>query len=403
MKFLDIINPMRWASRPAAVGDERWWSNDVMPLVPESATSADAAAKNDAVNFCISIIAETAGSLPLEWIDTATGEVTSDFEFGNQLADAPNPLQTGAEFWASMAYSAALRGRAFAEPVSTGEGMEVWPLNPLRLTEEWDDRSFRLTYADDGGNTRTLGPADVFWMAGLSDATMRPLTPWKMAKGAIDFAFALQNQGRTFFREGKRLAGVLQTDTKLPPEAAERVRVSMREWKSGQTPVLEQGLKYSAVSSNNADSQLQELIRQRTLELARYWRIPRSMIGEEGVGAANAEQEALGFTRNVIRPIVRRNEQAIRQRLLTPDQRKKYKPKFNIDGLLRGDSATQWRNAVLARTASIMSRNQIAKHWFGLPEIDEPWANDPREPLASNRPADTMSGGMTAPQDREDA
>ncbi len=68
-----------------------------------------------------------------------------------------------------------------------------------------------------------------------------------------------------------------------------------------------------------------------------------------------------------------------------------------------GDSATQWRNAVLARTASIASVDELRTNWFGLPALDEAWSKDARTPLNSNRAADTTDGGMTAPQDRSDA
>ena len=55
---------------------------------------------------------------------------------------------------------------------------------------------------------------------------------------------------------------------------------------------------------------------------------------------------------------------------------------------------------IVARTASIMSVNEVRTGWFGLARIDEDWANDPRAALNSNRAADTATGGETAPQDK---
>jgi len=68
--------------------------------------------------------------------------------------------------------------------------------------------------------------------------------------------------------------------------------------------------------------------------------------------------------------------------------------------MLRGDSATQWKNAVLARTAGILSVNTIGTQWFGQPRINEDWADDPRAALNSNRAADTATGGETSPADK---
>ena len=83
--------------------------------------------------------------------------------------------------------------------------------------------------------------------------------------------------------------------------------------------------------------------------------------------------------------------------------RSRFKVKVNLDAMLRGDSATQARNAVLYRTAGSHSINDVRTKIHNLPRIDEAWADDVREPLNSNRAADTMSGGETAPQDKDTA
>lgn len=390
-------------SAPSHVSDKFFAEDDWWAAIGgmNSADRAEEAAKVSAVFYCCSLIAVVVGSLPREFRDD---DALHDpmMPLNELVNEAPNMLQTGDEFWASLAYRAALAGAAYAEPVNGAGGMEIWPLDPLRTSVDWQDRSFTLSYLPEYGPVYQLRPVDVFWFAGLADSTARPLTPWKMAKGSIDFALALERQGRDFFANGARLAGVLSTDYELSEPAVNRLKEATRAWKSGRVPVLEQGLQFKDVSSNNTDAQMAELIKQRVIEMARYWHIPRSLVGEDSQGKSNHEQEALDFVKYCIRPWARRIEQAVRQRLMTPDQRAQWDFKLNLDGLLRGDSATQYRNAVLARTASTHSVNDV-RGWFGMPRIREPWADDPREPLNSNRAADTASGGMTAPQDRSDA
>lgn len=376
-------------------GDEFWASLGGM----NSAERAEEAAKVSAVFFCCSLIGVIMGSLPREFLG-ADGKHDETMPLNDLVNDAPNALQTGDEFWSSLAYRAALSGVAYAEPVVSGVHAAIWPLEPLRITVDWEERDFRVLYLPERGVHRVLRPIDLFWFAGLADSATKPLTPWKMAKGSIDFALALEKQGREFFSNGSRLAGVLSTEFELSPEAFERIRQGMRAWKSGKIPVLEQGMKFNDVSSNNSDSQMAELIRQRTLEMARYWHIPRSLVGEEGGGKSSHEQEALDFVKYSIRPWVRRIEQAVRARLMTPDQRARWKFKINLDALLRGDSSTQFRNAVLARTASTHTVNELRTSVFGLGRIEEEWADDARAPLNSNRAADTVTGGETSPQDQ---
>lgn len=390
---------------PTNVAESRMFGDEFWTILQasNSAQRAEEAAKVSAVYFCCGLIAMVLGSFPREF-RRLDGQVDPTMPIAELVDEIPNRLQTGDEFWSSMAFRAALAGVAYAEPVVTLGEVEMWPLDPLRTSVDWEDRNFTITYIPERGPQKTLRPSDVFWFAGLADSTARPLTPWKMAKGSIDFALALEGQGRDFFSNGARLAGLLTTDHELTEQAIAKLKAGVAQWRAGRIPVLEQGLTFKDVASNNADSQLAELIKQRTLELARYWFIPKSLTGEDAA-AKTTEQEAQAFVKYCIRPWTRRIEQAVRHRLMTPDQRARWSFRINIDGLLRGDSATQHRNAVLARTAGTHSTNELRTAWFGLPRIDEPWADDPREPLNSNRAADTMTGGQTAPQDedRDDA
>lgn len=396
----DVV-PLR-SERPAPepTMDGRFFGDELFAelFTPSSAATADQAAKVSAIYFCVSLIAEAVGNCPFNI--TENGKPVEDLDLADAISFAPNPMQTAAEFWPSMLFRAALAGHAFAEPVINGDSVFLWPLHPDQYSVDWRERGFTLHYGYQNGVVRAFNPSELFWFSGLADSRMQPLAPWKLAKGVIDFALALETQGRRFFQEGKRLPGVLYSDNKLDEDVIERLKTGVKRWKNGQIPVLEQGLKFQAAGGSNADSQFVELIDQRTHEMARYWRIPRSFYASDaGANAKSQEGEAQTFVKYAVRPWTRRVEQAISVRLLTPDQRRKYKVKINLDGLLRGDSTTQWKNAVLARTASAMSPNELRTGWFDLPRIEEEWADDARAPLNSNRAADTVTGGETAPQD----
>lgn len=390
------------AARPAPdnVTDGRFWGDEdwIAALgTPTEANKAETAARVSAVFFCVSLIAETL-SLPIDLVDQGNNKIEATL--GDVLSLEPNHLMTAAEFWPAMGYVAALEGIAFAEPTVGYDQVELWPLDPLMTQVEWGYRSFKVRHWAEG-KMREFVPSQLFWFGGLADATMKPLVPWKMAKGAIDFQLALEVGARSFFKNNRRLGGILSTEQELTEEGIERLRAGIAKWKRGGIPVLEQGLTYKDVAGSNHDAQLAELIKQRTLELARYWRIPKSMVGEDSDTAKSQEGESIHYVKYTARPWTRRIEQAIAARLLPPDMRAKgIRAKYNLDALLRGDSMTQFRNAVLARTASTHSTNELRTGWFGMPRIEEDWADDARAPLNSNRAADTMSGGETAPQDK---
>lgn len=69
------------------------------------------------------------------------------------------------------------------------------------------------------------------------------------------------------------------------------------------------------------------------------------MIGHAANGTttwgSGIEQLILQFTKTCMRPMLKRIEYAIYRDILSSDDRKKYKVKFNMEELLRGDSAAR--------------------------------------------------------------
>jgi HK97 family phage portal protein len=386
--------------------DDRWFGGDAAtggPITAETVVMASA------VFPCVALIAESIGSFTPE-ITRKDGAVMAEpHPLADTVAYAPNPLMTGAEFWSTVAFNAVLRGRAYVEPVVLSPGeVELWPLSPLRLQEQHGERTFGVDYWYETGRSRHFRAGELFTASGISADGIFAVVPWKTAKAAIELANLLESFGQRYFKNGARPSGVLSTDQALSPESIQRLKEEFNGnfagvLNAGKVPVLEQSLTYQAISASNTDSQYLDIRRNQIREIARNWRIPLHMLGEGEGTTKNQEQQAQEFVKFCLRPWLRRMEQAIERDLLTREDRAVYKVRFNIDALLRGDSATQWRNAVLARTASVASVNDIRVNWFGLPRIEEDWADDPREPLNSNRAADTLEGGMTAPQDRSDA
>ncbi|MDB5458142.1 MAG: phage portal protein [Caulobacter sp.] len=386
--------------------DDRWFGGDGAGAMGGPVT-ADTVIMAGAVFPIVSGIAETIGTLPLEIIrrDGSAGE---DYPYAESLCDGPNPLMTSDEFWSTFAFNTVLRGRAYAEPIiHSSTELELWPLSPVRLVEDHGERTFGVDYFYEDGRSRRFRQGELLTGSGISTDGVYSVVPWKTARLAIDMANTLEAFGRAFFKNGARPSGVLSTEQTLTEPALERLKNQFNGnfagvLNAGKVPILEASLKYLPITNNNVDNQYLELRRNAVREVARNWRYPLHMLGESE-SDEDTEQRALEFVKYVIRPWTGRIEKAIGRDLMTPAQRRVYRAKFDLDGLLRGDSATQWRNAVLARTASLASANELRVGWFDLPRIEEDWADDPRTPLNSNRAADTTSGGMTSPQDRTDA
>ena len=84
------------------------------------------------------------------------------------------------------------------------------------------------------------------------------------------------------------------------------------------------------------------------------------MVGDlEKSSFSNIEQQSLEFVKYTLDPWVARWEQAMVRALLTPEEKKTYFFKFNVDGLLRGDYQSRMNGYATARQNGWMSANDI--------------------------------------------
>ena len=124
--------------------------------------------------------------------------------------------------------------------------------------------------------------------------------------------------------------------------------------------VLEEGMKYTPISISPNEAQFLETRKFQIDEIARIFRVPPHMVGDlEKSSFSNIEQQSLEFVKYTLDPWVSRWEQSMSRALLTPEEKKHYFFKFNVDGLLRGDYQSRMNGYATARQNGWMSANDI--------------------------------------------
>ena len=84
------------------------------------------------------------------------------------------------------------------------------------------------------------------------------------------------------------------------------------------------------------------------------------MVGDlEKSSFSNIEQQSLEFVKYTLDPWVVRWEQSIMRRLLSPEEKRSYYVKFNLEGLLRGDYQSRMNGYAIGRQNGWMSANDI--------------------------------------------
>jgi len=324
-----------------------------------------------AVFACVRVLAETIASLPLfiyRRIDRGKEKAT-EHPLYEILHDQPNEEMTSFTFRETLMGHLALWGNAYAEIVRDGGGRvrELWPLRPDKTWPERDKTTKKLRYKlilPDGEGV--ILPADrVLHIPGLSFDGLVGYSPIKLAREAIGLSLAAEEFGARFFSNGARPGGVLEHPGSLSKEAQERLRQSWNEMHQGlgkqhRIAILEEGLTYKQIGIPPEDAQFLDTRKFQVNEIARIYRVPPHMIGDlEKATYSNIEQQSIDFVVNTIVPWLRRWEQAINSKLLTPSEWKEYFAEFKVDGLLRGDIESRYKAYATARQWGWMSANDV--------------------------------------------
>ena len=335
-----------------------------------------------AVYCCVRILSEAVASLPLQfyrYTDDGGKEKAVEHPLYFLLHDEPNPEMTSFIFRETLMTHLLLWGNAYSQIIRNGKGevVALYPLMPDRMKVDRDEHG-RLYYeytvydtddvdgrkgTDKVGRTVRLQPHDVLHIPGLGFDGLVGYSPIAMAKNAIGLAIATEEYGSKFFANGAAPSGVLEHPGTIKDPS--KVRESWQATFGGsgnanKIAVLEEGMKYTPISISPEQAQFLETRKFQIDEIARIFRVPPHMIGDlEKSSFNNIEQQSLEFVKYTLDPWVSRWEQAMVRALLTPDEKKKYFFKFNVDGLLRGDYQSRMNGYATARQNGWMSANDI--------------------------------------------
>ena len=329
-----------------------------------------------AVYSCVRILAEAVAGLPLHlyrYKEDGGKEKALDHPLYLLLHDEPNPEMSSFVFRETLMTHLLLWGNAYAQIIRNGKGevIALYPLMPNRMVVDRDIHGqlyYQYTRSTEEaptmkGVTVNLPPSDVLHIPGLGFDGLVGYSPIAMAKNAIGMAIACEEYGAKFFANGAAPGGVLEHPGTI--KDPQRVRESWQSTfggsgNSNKIAVLEGGMKYTPIGISPEQAQFLETRKFQINEIARIFRVPPHMVGDlEKSSFSNIEQQSLEFVKYTLEPWLVRWEQSIQRTLFSPEEKKQYFAKFNVEGLLRGDYASRMSGYATARQNGWMSANDI--------------------------------------------
>jgi HK97 family phage portal protein len=364
------------------------------------------------------LVAGTVATLPCQLFkrDAAgRGTLNRNHPLYVLLHDQPNSDMTAVVFWEAVVACLLLWGNAYIliDRAFGGRVSSLTPLQPDRIkaVERQADGSLLYRYEHSGVKIE-FKDTELMHVKGFSTDGIVGLSPVAQARETLGLAQAAERSAASIFRNGMRTPFAFV----LPAFLSEIQRKRFEdEWlpkytgaiNAGKTPFLEGGWKIESIGMNPADVQLLSTRTFAIEQICRWFGVQPVMIGHMEKSTAwgtGLEQMNLWFLTYTLRPLLKAIEQEIARSLLTPVERQNYYAEFNVEGLLRADSAGRAALLKVLAESGLRTRNELRAldNMPPLPGGDDLTVNSATVPLRLlGQNAMPIPAGVTLPAANE--
>ena len=307
------------------------------------------------VYACVRLLSNTIAGLPLHlYRYTGKGddkERATDHPLYKILYRQANPEMTSFSFWEAIMTHLLLWGNAYAQIVRDGKNgiLGLYPLLPENVEIDRDEHG-NLFYTYHAYTDEVPGEHDkdiifqrdeILHIPGLGFNGLVGFSPIAMMKNALGTTLAVERYGSSFFRNGAQPAGVLEHPGVL--KDPQKIRDNWMNAYGGagnahKVAVLEEGMQYKPISLPPEDSQFLSTREFGVEEICRMFQVPPHLVQDlKRSTFNNIEHQGISFVQYSLMPWLIRIEKGIVKDLLIEEEQDTYFPKFNVDGLMRGD------------------------------------------------------------------
>jgi HK97 family phage portal protein len=330
------------------------------------------AVRQTAVFRCVSIIANSIASLPFGvYKRTPDGrKPASDHPIHRLIHDQPNSITTSFTFKQLITAGLLTNGNGYAV-IGRNQGGNVLDLFQVPPQDVTVDRlgkepgSFRLRYEVRIDNQRFYPAQEqMLHVPGLGFDGIKGISVISaVARQSIATALTLEEVTARLHGRGLRPSGVVEQATGMKPDALARLKAAFEGTfggaaEAGGTVILDKGLKWSPMSISPVDAATLESRRFQVADIARVFGVPLHLLNETEKSTSwgtGLEEQVKGFVEFVIGPWLAAIEQEFNRKLF----RDPYYCKFNVGGLLRGDSKAQGEYFQKAISYAWMTPNEV--------------------------------------------
>ena len=344
------------------------------------------------VYACVRLLADSVAQLPLHLYRTVGEdgqEKAKDHPLYNILYRQPNPEMTDFSFKEVLMTHLLLWGNAYVQIIRDGKNnvLGLYPLLPENVEIDRDTKgnlyyiyhAYTNEVPGDNNKDITFRRDEILHIPGLGFNGLVGFSPIAMMKNSLGTNIAVEKYGSSFFKNGAQPSGVLEHPGVLKDPQKIRDNWSSVYGGAGnahKVAVLEENMHYKPISLPPEDSQFLSTREFGVEEICRIFRVPPHMVQDlKRATYSNIEHQSIDFVVHTLDPWLIRIEKAIIKDVLLEEEKDDYFPKFNVDGLLRGDIESRMRAYGTGISNGFFSPND-ARRKENMPLIPEEEGGD---------------------------
>ena len=382
-----VTRALPTATQPPLHDRGNWW----WPIIREPFTGAwqrnmelrvDTITTYFAVYSCVSLIATDIGKLRLRLMRQSNDGIWEEAQSPafSPVLRKPNHYQTRNKFIETWMLSRLLHGNTFVlkERDDRGVVVRLYVLDPLRtkvLVAPNSDIFYELSADNLSGLPQPITVPASEIIHDIMVPLFHPLcgvSPLMAAALPVLQGLSIQRESNRFFAGGSHPGGILSSPHEVTEQQARDFKT---QWEtnfsgenSGRIAVVGNGMKYEQMAIPAEEAQLIEQLKWTAQNVASVFHVPPYMIGIETPPQYN-NVEALQqvYYSQCLQSPIENIEALLDEGLgLGNDRSGTYRTEFDLDDLLRMDTATQIESVAKGVAAGIFAPNE-ARAKFNLP------------------------------------
>lgn len=322
-----------------------------------------------AVWACVKIKSNQLATLPFNFYQKdkkGNSEIATKIA-AQRVMKNPNPYMSAFDFKFAMMAAKMLHGNGYAYILRDQNLIpkELIPIHPNNVEVKILDGEVNYIVRQADSTEITVKADNMLHFKGITLDGIVGMSAIKTEAQNIGLALASQNELKQFYEKGSKIDGFVSYPNTLTMVAKTKSEAALLEKVSGtspttKVPIFDNGAKYIPVGVNPHEALWLEMMNYGVEEICRIFGVPPHLVASlERSTNNNIEHQGMDFVNHGLLPEAKCFEEELDRKLLTSFEIPDHFSKFNMNGLLRGDSAARAALYQTLHNIGAINANQV--------------------------------------------